>query len=165
MSASQRYELTYILDERAGQAEASAKADHVTKFVTSHGGSIESTTHWGRRELAYPIKKNRSGFYSTLVFTLDQQAVKEFNQELNYDEQIIRHLVTKAYTTAVAGSLHPEEPEKEKKDAATGEEAIRRTPRRTKKTEEVAPEAAVEEDNLSETERMEKLDEILKEEE
>ena len=166
----QQYELTIILDEKAAQEQATAKADAIKALIKKLEGTVTKDEFWGRRELAYEIKGNRSGFYVTLWFDAPTSALIPLERELRFDESILRFLTTKAYTEAQPGTLYPVvEEEKERKprgdraekpaESATGEEAMRRTS--SKETKEEAP---VEEGPvMAEEERLEKLDVALDE--
>ena len=160
------YELTFILGERATAEDGTAKVADLTKYIASLGGEVTKEEHWGRRELAYVIKRNRSGFYVTLWFKMPAAGLKSLDQELRFDESIIRSLVTIAYTEAEAGSLYPvveeEKPEKTRGDKgdvkSTAEEELRRSSSAGKKEEFTL------EDNeilIPEEERLKQLDETL----
>jgi small subunit ribosomal protein S6 len=168
-SAVQQYELTFILGEKAGAEEGKQKTAQVTASIEKLGGKATKDEQWGRRELAYIIKRNRSGFYVTIWFDLPAQAVKTLEENLRFDEEIIRSLVTKAYTTAQPGSLYPyvEEEKSEKpgrgprkeEDKSSAEEMLRRSATVTKKAEK--PAEAEAEESITEEERLKKLDETL----
>lgn len=167
-STVQQYELTFILDEKAGQEQGDAKTVELKKFIQELGGSVTKEDLWGRRELAYPIKRNRSGFYVTLIFELPADKLKDLNQHLRFDESLIRSLVTKAYTTAQPGTLYPQTEESAEAakpapavdEKASAEEMLRRTSTATTKKAAKEESAA---DELPEEERMKKLDETLEE--
>ena len=167
-----QYELTFILGETADQKIGEAKTKEVTDLITQYKGEVSKQELWGRRELAYIIKKNRSGFYITLWFDIDSDQVKKLEQQLLFDESIIRSLITAAYTTAQPGTLYPvsesEETEstgkshrgnKDEDDATSAEEMIRRSGTKTKKKS--ADESALE--DLPEEERRKLVDESLEE--
>ena len=161
------YELTFILDERAQTEEGTAKAEELKKFITEHGGEVTKEEQWGRRELAYPIKHNRTGYYVTLWMSYPSDKLAFMDEQLRFDESIIRSLVTLAYTDAAQpGSLYPV-PEEEKPERAarperaaktTAEEDLRRTSGAVK-TEQPVIESP--EDALPDEERLKKLDETL----
>ncbi len=166
-----QYEVTFILGEETTEDQAKAKVTTITETVTRFGGSVTKQELWGKRELAYTIKRNRIGFYTTLWIDLPAPQVDNLEKELRFDESILRSLVTKAYTSAQPGSLYPvteeaaEKPARggkrtqEEPEAATAEESLRRTSTRSaKKVEKVTEEEAEEQ---SEEERLQKLDAAL----
>jgi small subunit ribosomal protein S6 len=164
------YEATFILGEEATEEQAKAKVTELTTMLEEFGGKVTKTELWGLRELAYVIKRNRNGFYTTLWIDLPATQVLPFERQLRFDESIIRSLVTTAYTSAQPGSLYPVvEEEKSAKPARTrrgeteetagAEEELRRTS--TKRTASVKEEMPEGEEEISEEERLKKLDESL----
>ena len=176
-SALNQYEATFILGEAASEVTAKEKLAALTTTLTEMGGSVSKHELWGKRDLAYPIKRNQVGFYTTFWFELAPSKVAAFEKLLRFDETIIRFLVTLAYTSAQAGSLYPvaEEEEKPARSSrrgvpaaeATGENTgaeaeLRRTStvkpaKVARKTEKATEEVEAE----SEEVRMEKLDAAL----
>jgi small subunit ribosomal protein S6 len=162
-ATTQNYEVTFILGEEASAEQTTAKTQEVRALIEQFGGAVEKDEQWGRRELAYPIKKNRSGMYVTLWFSLPTDQLKALDEALRFDEALIRHLVTKAYTTAQPGSLYPvaeeEKPARGSRrpaaDTVSAEEELRRHSAGAKKDK-----AATEEDGeaLSEEDRLKQLD-------
>ena len=175
MSAAtvKNYELTFILAETSTPELATAKAAELKKSITEMGGEVSKEEHWGRRDLAYPIKRSRSGLYTTMWFSLPTTQVNPLEKALRFDESIIRSLVTIAYTSAQPGSLYPvvEEEKKatrrpEREEAAgSAEEQLRRSGSRSTKREEIIEEEIEElseEDRLAQLETQ--LDSLLKDE-
>lgn len=118
-SVTQQYELTFILGEKVSPEEGQKKAESVKALIEKLGGTNQKEELWGRRELAYIIKRNRSGFYITLWIDFPTNKIPELEQELRFDESVIRFLTTKAYTSAQPGTLYPvaeEKPEKGSRD-------------------------------------------------
>jgi small subunit ribosomal protein S6 len=160
------YELTFIMGEAATAEQAAAKTKELTALITQAGGTVEKEEAWGKRELAYVIQKNRSGFYTTLWFSLPPTALQAFERALRFDEQIIRSLVTKAYITAQPGSLYPVAAEDEKAprakrgsapEAVSAEEELRQGTTPAKKRSSKAVED-LEADALSDEDRQKQID-------
>lgn len=160
------YELTFVLDEKAGATEGRVKTDEMKGYIEEHGGTVTKEDLWGRRELAYPIKRNRSGFYVTLIMEFSSAELPALEQRMQFDVNIIRSLITKAYVDAQPGSLAPEEepvsqakPGRSGDEKSSAEEMLRRSSgkRSDTKTEELSEL----EDTLPEEERLKQLDETL----
>jgi small subunit ribosomal protein S6 len=165
------YEATFILGEDTTETQAKEKLATITEAITGFGGKVTKSEFWGKRELAYPIKRNQIGFYTTFWFELPANQVNPLEKLLRFDESILRSLVTIAYTTAQPGSLYPVKDEEEKpakgskrgstdntEEAGSAEAELRRT-----STTKPAKKAKVVEEleEASEEERMQKLDEAL----
>ncbi|UCC88904.1 MAG: 30S ribosomal protein S6 [Anaerolineales bacterium] len=87
------YELGFILHPQVEQPDVTQVVDRVGQYVTAGGGEVASVDVWGRRELAYPIRKQQEGTYVFLQAQLDPQAVDELERNLKLDEQVLRYLL------------------------------------------------------------------------
>jgi small subunit ribosomal protein S6 len=74
----------------------------VEKIITDNGGKITKTDNWGRRKLAYPIKKQEFAVY--VFYTVDMPAdnVQKVEQTFNITDEIIRFLITRPDLKAIA---------------------------------------------------------------
>ena len=69
--------------------------DKVSKMITDHGGEIVGEEDWGMKTFAYPIQKNKHGFYSFYYIKADPTLPKEMAKLFKMDEEILRHMVIK----------------------------------------------------------------------
>ncbi len=86
------YELTYILrplDEPA----LTAVNERITNMIATSGGEITARNDWGKRRLAYPIKKLNEGLYVSLQVNLPPQAVRSIERSLQLSDDVLRYLV------------------------------------------------------------------------
>ena len=63
MSESRQYELIYVLSPEMDEEGVKEFHTQISEIVENLGGEIETTDNWGRRRLAYEIKKHREGTY------------------------------------------------------------------------------------------------------
>jgi len=91
------YELTYIL-RPLEEANLTALNERITTIVTNAGGEIVGRNDWGRRRLAYPIRKNTDGYYTTLYITLPATAVRGIERSLQLNDDVLRYLVVRVET-------------------------------------------------------------------
>ena len=89
------YELVAIINPEVDEERMSKIMDRVTQSINSYGGVVEETKQWGRRRLAYPIKKFMEADYFLARFRLTPKSVKEFEGEISSSEDILRYLVVK----------------------------------------------------------------------
>lgn len=90
------YEIMFIVRPTLGENEIKAVAANFENILTSNGAKVTSFKEMGQRELAYEIKKFKSGYY--FLFTIeasDDKAVKEFDRLALINSDVIRHLITK----------------------------------------------------------------------
>ena len=57
---------------------------------TKAGGTVDNLDIWGRRRLAYDIKKKSEGIYAVINLTADPAVVKELDRQFTLNEQILR---------------------------------------------------------------------------
>jgi len=90
-----KYEVMFIVRPTLSDEEVSAVVEKYKKVLTDNSASITGETDMGQRELAYEIKKFKSGHYFVFNFEGDNEnAVKEFNRLATIDVDIVRHLIT-----------------------------------------------------------------------
>jgi small subunit ribosomal protein S6 len=83
-----KYELTVIV-RNEGDIEV------VKKLLESYEGKIIEEKKWGKRELAYPIKKETSAFYFTYQLEVGGSNISDFKKKLNFDDKVLRYLMLK----------------------------------------------------------------------
>ena len=84
------YELMVILDPELEERTVAPSLDRFLNVVRKGGGSIENVNIWGRRKLAYEIKKKTEGIYAVVDLTAQPATVKELDRQLNLNESILR---------------------------------------------------------------------------
>lgn len=70
-------------------------ADKVAKIIEGAKGKIIDENNWGRRKLAYPIKKETHAIYRVYTLELPSEAPKIINDTLNITSEVLRFLLTK----------------------------------------------------------------------
>jgi len=89
------YELVFIVSpEFEGEALDTAIAN-VSQFITGKGGSITSEERWGKRRMAYPMKRFAEGNYVLTKFKMEPTWSKELEAGLLISEDVLRHLLIK----------------------------------------------------------------------
>jgi len=92
----------------------------VEKIFTDNGGSVKNVDNWGKRKLAYPIKKNEHAVYVFYTAELPAQSVRKIESTLNITDEVIRFLITRPDLKAIA-KAEALKAEKAEKAAARGE--------------------------------------------
>jgi small subunit ribosomal protein S6 len=90
------YELVVILSPNIGDDTVSESIERVHEAIRTRGGEIVDMNHWGRRRLAYPIKRHFEGNYVVSQIRLDPHRVSDLEGSLRISEEVIRHLVIQA---------------------------------------------------------------------
>lgn len=89
------YELVTVVSPEVGDEGFPATVDRVHQFIQERGGAITKDDRWGRRRLAYPIRRLTEAFYSVTHFSLDPQSVRALEGSLDLAEDVLRHLVVR----------------------------------------------------------------------
>lgn len=75
------------------EKERKSLLDSVTKKIVGEEGKIEKEDLWGERSLAYPIKRQTSGFYAHFEIKADPKTAKGLDKALDLEEDILRYLL------------------------------------------------------------------------
>jgi len=89
------YEMLYILRPDLDEQGRRDKIARIGQVIEAHGGQIQGTDEWGPRILAYEIDHFREGYYVLVTFTLPADRVKELENRLNMDDEILRYQVVR----------------------------------------------------------------------
>lgn len=92
----------------------------VEKIFADNGAKIVNTDNWGKRKLAYPIKKNDYAVYVFYTVELPSENVQKVESTLNITDEVIRFLITRPDLKAIA-KAEAAKAEKAKKAAERGE--------------------------------------------
>ncbi len=84
------YEVMVILDPSLEERTVGPSLDKYLNVIRKDGGSVESVDIWGRRRMAYEIKKNQEGIYAVVSLTAEPDTVKELDRQLGLNESILR---------------------------------------------------------------------------
>ena len=84
------YEVMVILDPSLEERTVAPSLDKYLNVVRTDGGSVESVEVWGRRRLAYEVKKNAEGIYAVITLNAEPATVKELDRQLTLNESILR---------------------------------------------------------------------------
>jgi len=85
-----RYEVMVILDPELEERTVEPSLDTYLNIVRKEGGRVEKVDIWGRRKLAYDVKKKAEGIYAVIDLTAEPAVVKELDRQLTLNESILR---------------------------------------------------------------------------
>ena len=109
------YELLLIITPDHDESEAEALTNQV-KGIIENSGTLLKVDPWGKKRLAYPIRKRSEGYYVLYIFESAPSFVAELNQSLRVIETILRYMIVgyeddidklKAELAAEAGQTTP----------------------------------------------------------
>ncbi|MFN8189798.1 MAG: 30S ribosomal protein S6 [Nocardioidaceae bacterium] len=84
------YEVMVILDPNLDERTVGPSLDKYLNVIRTDGGSVDNVDVWGRRRMAYEIKKNAEGIYAVITLQAEPATVKEFDRQLTLNESVLR---------------------------------------------------------------------------
>lgn len=90
------YEIAVVVRADLAEADLTAQIETIKGWITARDGTITQVDQWGRRRLAYPIAKQRDGYYILLKAELPPHAPYEIERSLRLAESVLRFLVIRA---------------------------------------------------------------------
>jgi small subunit ribosomal protein S6 len=84
------YEVAFIAQADLDESSLTTLTEKAKGWVTAAGGQVTQVDLWGRRRLAYPIRKQHEGQYILMQTQMTATATREIERNLRLTEQIIR---------------------------------------------------------------------------
>jgi small subunit ribosomal protein S6 len=84
------YEVMVIFDPDTEERTVQPTLEKHLKVITKGGGTVANLDIWGRRRLAYEIRKKSEGIYAVINLTAEPQDVKELDRQFTINESIMR---------------------------------------------------------------------------
>jgi small subunit ribosomal protein S6 len=88
------YELVFLVHPDLDETAFKDMVQKVSGWITEAGGLITKTDIWGKRRLAYPIRKQKEGQYVLLQIQIPPQFGATLERNLRFQEQILRFMIT-----------------------------------------------------------------------
>lgn len=87
------YELGVIIDPEADPESETAALERLQAIITDAGGSLVEQNTWGRRQLAYPIRKKNFGVYHFWKFEVGGEVIDKLTFELRTNDAVMRSMM------------------------------------------------------------------------
>ena len=91
--ALRSYESVLILKPDIDEARADEALEKIGEFIKSNGGACLKIEKWGKKRLAYRIKKNRFGIYLNIYHTLDSAKTTDLESKYRLFDLIIKFML------------------------------------------------------------------------
>ncbi|MBK8616589.1 MAG: 30S ribosomal protein S6 [Anaerolineales bacterium] len=95
-----KYELICVIQPDLDEAAFNGVVEKVKGWISDSGGTVDKVDIWGRRKLAYIIKKQREGQFVLLNMTMSPAATSELERNLRFQETLLRHMLSVAVAVA-----------------------------------------------------------------
>ncbi len=89
------YETTVVIDSMLKADEVRNQNDKIVNFISNHGGNIVKVEDWGKRRMAYEIKRKQYGFYLNVRFSGPEALPLLLDREYRLNESVLRFLTIK----------------------------------------------------------------------
>ena len=90
-----KYELALVISVKLEEEERAAALEKVKAYIDRFGGTVTNVDEWGKKTLAYPIKKETEGIYILFTFVAKPEFISEFERILRLDDIVLKHMVIK----------------------------------------------------------------------
>lgn len=92
MADKRTYEVIFIVNPDAEDAEVMRLSETFQKIITDQGGAISKTEMMGRRHLAYEINHKRDGIYVLLEVEGSGKEIAELERRMRVNDRILRYM-------------------------------------------------------------------------
>jgi len=89
------YEVLVIVDPRPTDEEVAALLTQLGEQLKTLGAEVTKVDNWGKRRLAYDIRKQREGTYAVFDVSAEPFMVKEFERQVGLNENVLRFVSTR----------------------------------------------------------------------
>lgn len=91
---SKKYELMLLFSGQLIESEIEKALSQIKELITEKKGDVFYEDVWGRRDLGYRIRKERTAYYILLNFNLDSSLLLDISKALKLDPRVLRYLLT-----------------------------------------------------------------------
>ena len=95
MAEKRSYEIVFIIQPDAEDAEVMRLTEAAQKIITDQGGNIVKTEMMGKRQLAYEINHRRDGIYVLLEVAGSGREIAEFERRMRVNDRILRYMTVR----------------------------------------------------------------------
>ncbi len=88
------YEVVFIVHPDLEETAFKDIVDRVSGWITDEGGTVTKVDVWGKRDMAYPIRKKTEGQYVLLETEMSPDFCQALERNMRLTEPIMRFLVT-----------------------------------------------------------------------
>lgn len=98
------YEGMFIMVPALNEEGLEKTVKAITDAIKKQGGEIEESQKWGKRRLAFRLRKHQDGIYQLVKFRCSPSAISELKSTYKLNEAIMRVLITSGNSKAAGGA-------------------------------------------------------------
>jgi small subunit ribosomal protein S6 len=87
-----RYEIGFIITPDANEEEVKKIVESISGTIKKANGVINNIDEWGRKKMAYPIKKNLEGYFVFIQAEVDGSVIADLERRLKQMEKVLRYI-------------------------------------------------------------------------
>ncbi len=110
------YECTYILKGDLEESDAEKMSGTIKELIEKEGGVVLRMDDWGKKRLAYNIKKQKYGYYLFTQYQLEASKNKGLEWNLKLSDSILKYLIIKIEENELLKDEAPKEISGEEKE-------------------------------------------------
>ena len=88
-----KYEVIFILRPDLDEEQNTEVIEKFKTLIESHGGEILKLDKWGKRKLAYEVKKFREGLYVLIQMKAESKVATELDRVFKITDEVLRHMI------------------------------------------------------------------------
>ena len=88
-----KYELMVIFSGNLLEMDFLKELDELRKMLKESTKGVSHEENWGRRDLAYRVRKQKVGYYAVFNFSAEASAITELRNTIKLNPQVLRHLI------------------------------------------------------------------------
>jgi len=115
---SRIYETTVILDPQLDQNQIDGLSQKIESMIIAANGVLIKRDYWGKRRLAFEIKRKQYGFYVYLLYKADGNLITAIEREFKLNESVLRFLSAKLTKAELQVLAQTQEQEKKAAEVA-----------------------------------------------
>jgi len=89
------YEGLFIIKSNLQEEDLKNVYKSISDAIGKNSGSVNKEEAWGKRQMAYPVKKARDGYYFKIDFTAPSQSILKLESAYRLNGDILRTMITK----------------------------------------------------------------------
>ncbi len=90
-----KYETFFIIDPDLTEEALTLTGEKLKSIINANGGAVITYVPWGKKKLAYPIKKRTQGLYILMEYGGGPELVAELERNMRLDERVLKFITVK----------------------------------------------------------------------
>lgn len=103
--ATRPYEVMFIVDSTLDDQVVQNVVNRSIEQMKGIGAEVGKVEKWGRRKLAYPIRKKADGYYTLVQMTAEAANIAELDRKFFLADELLRHKIMQLPAVAFDRSL------------------------------------------------------------